>query len=274
MLVVRGPECPRPEGEMKKIYGRPKYLKAKKFHYCAGCGHSLVHKMLMELMDEMGIADRSICVAPAGCAVLAYDYMDIDVVESAHGRGPAIATGIKRSAPELVVFTYQGDGDLAAIGTAESVHAASRGEQILTVFINNAIYGMTGGQMAPTTLEGMRATTAPRGRDPKREGHTLDLSSLLAQIPGVVYAERVAVNSPRGMRATKRALEAGLRCQLEGEPGLALIEVLSMCPTNWKMSPVESCKWIDEVMSKKFPVKVLVDRRTKSVKKAASGNVE
>jgi len=228
----------------------------------------------MELMDEMGIAERSICVAPAGCAVLAYDYMDIDVVEAAHGRGPAVATGIKRSVPELVVFTYQGDGDLAAIGTAESIHAASRGEQILIVFLNNGIYGMTGGQMAPTTLKGMWASTAPRGRDPKREGYTLDLSSLLAQIPGVVYAERVSVNSPKGIRATKRALEAGLRCQLDAEPGLALIEVLSMCPTNWKLSPLEACAWIDEVMSKTFPIKVLIDRRVKSAKKASSGNVE
>ncbi len=259
---------------MKKIYGRPKYLKPRKFHYCAGCGHSLVHKMLMELVDELDIADRVIGVAPAGCAVLAYDYMDIDIVESAHGRGPAVATGIKRSVPNLVVINYQGDGDLAAIGTAESIHAASRGEQIMTVFINNGIYGMTGGQMAPTTLEGMRATTAPKGRDPRREGYPLDLSSLLAQIPGVVYAERVSVSTPRGIRQTKKALEAGLRCQLDGEPGLALIEVLSMCPTNWKMSPLDSCKWMDEVMSKKFQVKVLVDRRTKAIKKAASGNVD
>jgi len=259
---------------MKKIYGRPKYLKARKFHYCPGCGHSLVHKLLMELMDELNIADRTIGVAPAGCAVLAYDYMDIDIVEAAHGRGPAVATGIKRSVPELVVFTYQGDGDLAAIGTAESIHAASRGEQIMTIFINNGIYGMTGGQMAPTTLEGMKATTAPKGRETRRDGHPLDLSSLLAQIPGVVYAERVSVNSPRGIRQTKKALEAGLRCQLDNEPGLALIEVLSMCPINWKLSPVDSCKWIDEVMSKKFPIKVLADRRIKTTRKAVSGSVD
>jgi 2-oxoglutarate ferredoxin oxidoreductase subunit beta len=258
---------------MKLVAGRPKYLKPKKFHYCSGCGHSIVHRLLMELAEEMNIADRMILVAPAGCAVLAYDYMDVDVVEAAHGRGPAIATGIKRSLPGAVVFTYQGDGDLAAIGTAESIHAAARGEQITTIFINNGIYGMTGGQMAPTTLEGMRATTAPEGRSPGREGHTLDLSFLLAQIPGVVYAERVTVNSPKAIRHCKKALETAIRCQLDGESGLALIEVLSMCPTNWKKTPIESCIWIDEVMSKKFPFGVLVDRRKKN-KKAAAENAD
>jgi len=258
---------------MKLVRGRPKYLKPKKYHYCAGCGHSIVHNLLMELFEELGIAERTIGVAPAGCAVLAYDYMDVDIVESAHGRGPAVATGIKRSLPEAFVFNYQGDGDLAAIGTAESIHAAVRGEQILTIFINNGIYGMTGGQMAPTTLLGMRATTAPEGRSPGREGYTLDLSSLVAQLPGVVYAQRVTVNSPKAIRQTKKALENAIRCQLEGEQGLALIEVLSMCPTNWKKTPLESCSWIDEVMSKAFPISVLADRRTKS-KKAAAGNAD
>jgi len=258
---------------MKKIYGRPKYLKARRFHYCPGCGHSIVHRLLMELMEEMEIADRTIGVAPAGCAVLAYDYMDIDIVESAHGRGPAVATGIKRSVPEAVVFSYQGDGDLAAIGTAESIHASVRGEQIMIVFINNGIYGMTGGQMAPTTLLGMWASTAPKGRDPQREGYTLDLSSLLAQIPGVVYAERVAVNSPKAIRQAKRALKTAIQCQLDREPGLALIEVLSMCPTNWKLNPIQACAYIDEKMSKMFPLKILADRRVKATKKAVA-NVE
>jgi len=257
---------------MKLVAGRPKLLKPKKFHYCSGCGHSIVHRLLMELAEELEIAERLLVVAPAGCAVLAYDYMDVDVVESAHGRGPAVATGIKRSLPGAIVFTYQGDGDLAAIGTAESIHAAARGERIMTVFINNGIYGMTGGQMAPTTLEGMRATTAPEGRSVEREGYTLDLSSLLAQIPGVVYAERVSVNSPRAIRHAKKALEAAIRCQLDNEPGLALVEVLSMCPTNWKKTPVESCQWIDEVMSKKFQLGVLVDRRKKSKKMAVAEN--
>lgn len=258
---------------MKLVRGRPKYLKPKKYHYCAGCGHSIVHNLLMELVEELDIADRTIGVAPAGCAVLAYDYMDVDIVESAHGRGPAIATGIKRSLPGAFVFTYQGDGDLAAIGTAESIHTAARGEQIMTIFINNGIYGMTGGQMAPTTLQGMRATTAPEGRSFGREGHTLDLSSLIAQIPGVVYAQRVTVNSPKAIRRTKKALETAIRCQLDGEQGLALIEVLSMCPTNWKKSPLESCSWIDEVMSKVFPVGVLADRR-KKVKKAENPDAD
>jgi len=259
---------------MKKVYSRPKYLKEKKFHYCPGCGHSIVHKLLMELVEELGIADRTIGVAPAGCAVLAYDYMDVDMVESAHGRGPAVATGIKRSLPEAVVFSYQGDGDLAAIGTAESIHSATRGEKILIIFINNGIYGMTGGQMAPTTIEGMKATTAPLGRSPEREGHPLDLTYLLSEIPGTVYAERVTVNSPKAIRRAKKALEIALRCQLDNEPGLAIIEVLSMCPTNWKMNPLEACKWIDEVMSKKFPLGVLCDRRKKIKKRAVAGNVD
>jgi len=258
---------------MKLVCGRPKYLKPRKFHYCAGCGHSIVHRLLMELVDELGIANKTIGVAPAGCAVLAYDYLDVDVIEAAHGRGPATATGIKRSLPDAFVFTYQGDGDLAAIGTAESVHAAARGERIMTVFINNGIYGMTGGQMAPTTLEGMRATTAPEGRSPGREGYTLDLSFLLAQIPGVVYAQRVTVNSPRAIRQAKRGLEEAIRCQLDRENGLALIEVLSMCPTNWRKTPLEACAWIDEVMTKQFPLGILVDRREKT-KKAAAGNAD
>ena len=258
---------------MKKVYSRPKYLKNKKFHYCPGCGHSLVHKILMELVEEMGIAERTIGVAPAGCAVLAYDYLDVDVVESAHGRGPAVATGIKRVLPDAFVFSYQGDGDLAAIGTAESIHAASRGERILIVFINNGIYGMTGGQMAPTTLEGMRATTAIDGRKSERDGYTLDLTYLLSQIPGTVYAERVTVNSPKAIRNAKKALETAIRCQLDQEPGLALIEVLSMCPTNWKLSPLEACALIDNVITKKFPLGALVDRR-KKIKKAVAENVD
>ncbi len=259
---------------MKKIYSRPKYLKEKKFHYCPGCGHSIVHKILMELVEELDIADRTIGVPPAGCAVLAYEYMDIDMVEAPHGRGPAVATGIKRSLPEAVVFSYQGDGDLAAIGTAESIHAAARGEKILIIFINNGVYGMTGGQMAPTTLEGMKVTTAPWGRSAEREGHTLDLSYLISQIPGAIYVERVAVNSPKNIRRAKKALEIALRCQLDDEPGLALIEVLSMCPTNWKMSPIDACEWIDKVMSKKFPLGVLCDRRKAIKRKAVAGNVD
>jgi 2-oxoglutarate/2-oxoacid ferredoxin oxidoreductase subunit beta len=258
---------------MKLVAGRPRLLKPKKYHYCSGCGHSIVHNLLLELFDELGIAERVIGVAPAGCAVLAYDYMDVDIVESAHGRGPAVATGIKRSLPNAFVFNYQGDGDLAAIGTAESIHAAARGERIMTIFINNGIYGMTGGQMAPTTLLGMRASTAPEGRSPNREGHTLDLSALIAQIPGVVYAQRVSVNSPKAIRQCKKALETAIRCQLDGEPGLALIEVLSMCPTNWRKTPVESCSWIDEVMSKTFPIGVLADRR-KNAKKTGNPDAD
>ncbi len=252
---------------MKKVYHRPRYLKPAAFHYCPGCGHSIAHRLLVELFEEMNLAERVIGVAPAGCAVLAYDYLDVDIVEAAHGRGAAVATGIKRSLPDAVVISYQGDGDLAAIGTAEIIHAANRGENITVVFINNAIYGMTGGQMAPTTLLDMRSTTCTEGRNPGRQGFTLDMSHLLAEIPGSTYIARVSVNSPKAIRQAKSSLASALRCQLKGE-GFSLVEVLSMCPTNWKMSPLEACRWIDEVMAEHFPQGVLVDRR----KKRSRGN--
>jgi 2-oxoglutarate ferredoxin oxidoreductase subunit beta len=247
---------------MKKVYHRPRYLKPAAFHYCPGCGHSIVHRLLCELFEEMNLAERVIGVAPAGCAVLAYNYLDVDMVEAAHGRGAAVATGIKRSLPDAVVLSYQGDGDLAAIGTAETIHAASRGENITVVFINNAIYGMTGGQMAPTTLLDMRSTTCLEGRKPERQGFPLNMSHLLAEIPGSAYIARVSVNSPKAIRQAKSALAEAFQCQLNRE-GFSLVEVLSMCPTNWKMSPLEACQWIDEVMAEYFPQGVLVDRRRK-----------
>ena len=247
---------------MKKVYSRPKYLKPVPNHYCPGCGHSIVHRLICEIIEEMKMGERVISVAPAGCAVLAYFYFDFDTVEAAHGRGAAVATGIKRSLPEALVFSYQGDGDLAAIGTAETIHAASRGERITVIFINNGIYGMTGGQMAPTTPLGMKATTAPEGRDPRREGFPLDLSRLLAEIPGSAYIVRTTVNSPKTIRQTKRAIREAFQCQLDDE-GFSLVEVLSMCPTNWKMDPEQSCAYIDQVMSRAFPLGVLVDHRQK-----------
>ncbi len=245
---------------MKKVYSRPKYLKPVINHYCPGCGHSIVHRIMCEVFEEMKIAERVVGVAPAGCAVLAYNYLDVDIVEAAHGRGTAVATGIKRSLPDAVVFSYQGDGDLAAIGTAETIHAANRAENITTIFINNAIYGMTGGQMAPTTLLDMRATTCSGGRKVDLHGYPLNISHLLSEIPGSVYIARVSVNSPKAVRHAKRTIVEAFHCQMNKE-GFSLIEVLSMCPTNWKMTPLQSCKWIDDVMAEYFPQGILADRR-------------
>ena len=241
---------------MKQVYKRPRFLKPVSSHYCPGCGHSITHRLVAEVLEEMGLADKTLAVAPAGCAVLAYNYWDFDMVEAAHGRGAAVATGIKRTNPEHLVFTYQGDGDLAAIGTAETIHAASRGENITIIFINNAIYGMTGGQMAPTTLLGMKASTAPAGRTARREGFPLDISHLCAEIPGSAFVTRVMVTSPKTINQTKKAIRLAFECQLAGL-GFSLVEVLSPCPTNWKMDAMASCKWIDEVMAKEFPLGVV-----------------
>ncbi len=243
---------------MKKIFSRPKSLKATPFHYCPGCGHSLIHRIIGEVIDEMNLQEKIIGVPPAGCAVLAYHYFDVDMGEASHGRAAALATGLKRALPDRVVFTYQGDGDIAAIGTAESIHAAARGENITTIFVNNGVYGMTGGQMAPTTILGQNTTTSPKGRRENRDGFPINLSEMIAIAPGSSYIERTAVNSPANILKTKKAIAKAFRLQLQGL-GFTLIEILSPCPTNWKMSPVEACKWIDEVMSVHFPLGVLKD---------------
>ncbi|MFC1904178.1 thiamine pyrophosphate-dependent enzyme [Chloroflexota bacterium] len=243
---------------MKKIYTRPKSLKRTPFHYCPGCGHSIVHRIMTELIDEMGLQDKVIGIPPPGCSVFAYNYFDIDMAESAHGRGAAVATGLKRALPEAIVFTYQGDGDLAAIGTAETIHAANRGEHITAVFINNAVYGMTGGQMAPTTLVSQRTTTTPYGRDGNLEGYPIKMSEIVAMLKGAVYVERVAVNSPANIRKAKKAIRKAFQVQIDGL-GFSLVEVLSPCPTNWKMSPLESWQWIDKKMIKEFPLGVIKD---------------
>lgn len=241
----------------------PKYYKKDVVtHYCPGCGHGIVHRIVAELLEELDVGKRTICVNPAGCAVLAYKYFDIDVLESAHGRGTAMATGIKRARPDLFVFTYQGDGDLSAIGTAETIHSANRGEHITVIFINNAVYGMTGGQMAPTTLLGMKTTTTPGGRNPSFDGYPLHITDLVAQLPGVIYAERVAVDGPAGIQKTKKAIRNAFQVQID-EIGYSIVEVLSACPTNWKMNPADSFKWITEEMTKEFPLGVLADRRNK-----------
>ncbi len=241
---------------MEKIYSRPKSLKKVKTHYCSGCGHGLVHKLICEVIDELGIQEITIGVPPAGCAVLAYFYFDIDMTEAAHGRAIAVATGIKRILTDRVVFAYQGDGDLAAIGTAETIHAANRGEKITVIFINNGVYGMTGGQMAPTTLLGQKTTTTPVGRTFEGEGKPIKICELLAGFDGAVYLERTSVNSPKNIRRTKEAIRTAFKVQME-KKGFSLVEVLSPCPTNWKMNPIEAWKWIDEVMSKTFPLGVV-----------------
>jgi len=243
---------------MKKVFGRPKSLKTAPFHYCPGCGHSIIHRLIGEVIDEMNLQEKIIGVPPAGCAVLAYNYFDIDMGEASHGRAAAVATGFKRVLPDRVVFTYQGDGDMAAIGTAESIHAAARGEKITTIFVNNGVYGMTGGQMAPTTILGQSTTTSPRGRKEKTEGFPINLSEMLAIARGSSYIERTAVDTPANILKTKKAIAKAFRLQLQGY-GFTLVEILSSCPTNWKMDPVKSLKWIDEVMKSHFPLGVLKD---------------
>ena len=240
------------------VFTRPRYIKEAPFHYCPGCGHSIIHRLVAEVIEELGIGDKTIGVPPAGCAVLAYDYFDVDMGEAPHGRGPALATGIKRILPDRIVFSYQGDGDIAAIGTSETIHAANRGENITVIFVNNSCYGMTGGQMAPTTLLGQNSTTTPGGRDEDRDGPPIDLSQMIAVTRGAVYIERTAVNSIRNIRKTKKAIAKAFKAQMAGL-GFSLVEILSPCPTNWKMSPLEACRWIDEGVMKTFPLKVIKD---------------
>jgi len=247
---------------MKKVYTRPRSLKRVPFHYCPGCGHSIIHRLIAEVIDEMNIQDKVIGIPPPGCAVFAYYYLDVDMAESAHGRGAAVATGLKRAYPEGLVFTYQGDGDLAAIGTAEIIHTANRGERITVIFVNNAVYGMTGGQMAPTTLLGQKTTTTPQGRDLKIEGYPLKISEMLALAKGAVYIERTAVNSPTNIRKTKKAIHKALQTQID-DLGFSLVEILAPCPINWKMTPLESWQWIEKEMMKEFPLGVIKDTTSK-----------
>lgn len=251
----------------KIIFQKPKSLKEKIFHYCPGCGHSIVHRLMAEVIDEMGIQGITIGVPPAGCAVLAYNYFDVDMIESPHGRAPAMASGIKRMLPDRMVFCYQGDGDLAAIGLAESFHAANRGENITVIFINNAVYGMTGGQMAPTTLLNQKTTTSLAGRQTLLDGYPVKVSELFSQLEGSAYIERCMVNSPALVNKTKKAIRKAFECQ-KAELGFSMVEILSACPTNWKMNTIDSCQWMDDVMSKVFPPGVFKDV-TKATKKAA-----
>lgn len=240
------------------VYKKPQTLTDTPMHYCPGCGHGVVHRILMEVVEEMGIQDRTVGVAPVGCSVFAYDYMNVDMQEAAHGRASAVATGIKRVLPDRLVFSYQGDGDLAAIGTGETIHTVNRGENILMLFINNAVYGMTGGQMAPTTLLGMKTTTSPFGRDPKLAGHPLKITNLVAQLPGACYVTRQSVHSATAARKLKKAIRTSFELQMLNK-GTCFIEVVSNCPSGWKMTPLESNKWLEENM---FPAYPLGDLKT------------
>ncbi len=242
----------------KQVFKRPESLKENVYHYCPGCGHSVIHRLIAEVIDELGIKEKTIGVPPAGCAVLAYNYLNVDMGEAPHGRAIAVATGIKRARKDLVVFTYQGDGDLAAIGTAETIHAANRGERLTVIFVNNGVYGMTGGQMAPTTLAGQKTTTTPGGRVELRDGYPLDLSQMLSVANGSVYIERTAITSPKNILRTKKAIKKAFQVQLD-DLGFSLVEILSGCPTNWKMSPVEACERIDNEVVKNYPLKVIKD---------------
>ncbi|SKA79371.1 2-oxoglutarate ferredoxin oxidoreductase subunit beta [Caloramator quimbayensis] len=234
-------------------------------HYCPGCTHGIIHRLVAESLEELGVIDKTIGVAPVGCSVLAYNYFACDMHEAAHGRAPAVATGIKRSLPDSVVFTYQGDGDLAAIGTAEIVHAAARGEKITTIFVNNCIYGMTGGQMAPTTLPGQVTETSPYGRDVKLQGHPIRVSEMLSTLDGAVYVERVSVDSVANVLKAKKAIKKAFELQIEGK-GFTFVEVLSICPTNWGLSPRESIKWLQDNMIPYYPLGVKKDITQQEVK--------
>ncbi|MBW4827107.1 MAG: 2-oxoglutarate oxidoreductase [Clostridiaceae bacterium] len=238
---------------MAVVFEKTRGLTDVQTHYCPGCTHGIVHRLVAESLEELGVLDDTIGVAPVGCSVLAYKYFNCDMHEAAHGRAPAVATGIKRVHPDKFVFTYQGDGDLASIGTAEIVHAAHRGEKISTIFINNAIYGMTGGQMAPTTLVGQKATTAPYGRDEAHAGRPIRMAEMLATIHGAKFVERVAVNTPANVRKAKKAIKRCFETQINGE-GFGIVEVLSTCPTNWGYTPEEALKWLEENMIPYYPL--------------------
>jgi 2-oxoglutarate ferredoxin oxidoreductase subunit beta len=239
----------------QKVFARTSGLTDKPFHFCPGCTHGIIHRLIAEVMCELDILETTIGVSPVGCTYNNYEYFACDMVQAAHGRAPAVATGIKRVHPDKMVFTYQGDGDLAAIGTAEIVHAAARGEQICTFFVNNAVYGMTSGQMAPTTLLGQVTTTSPFGRDAAVQGYPINVSEMLATLQGAVYIERVAVNSVRNINQSKRAIRKAFKVQQAGL-GFAMVELLSTCPTNWGKDPVAALKWVNDAMIKQYPLGV------------------
>jgi 2-oxoglutarate ferredoxin oxidoreductase subunit beta len=248
----------------EQIYHRPSTLLPKRMHYCPGCFHSTIHKILMQIVEDWNIQDKIIGVCPVGCSVFAYDYLDIDMQEAAHGRAAAVATGIKRMHPDKLVFSYQGDGDLAAIGAAETIHACNRGEKFTFIFINNGIYGMTGGQMAPTTLEGQKTTTSPYGREMDTAGMPMKMAELVSQFDGVVYVERVSCDTPAHTRKARNALEKAFKIQMKGL-GTTFIEVASNCPSNWKCTPEESLEWLKEQVFPYYPLGVLKEPQKEEV---------
>ena len=243
---------------MAVVFQRPESLLDVPFHYCPGCTHGIVHRLVAEAIDELGIEDRAVGVASVGCSVMSYDYFACDMVQAPHGRAPAVATGIKRARPDDIVFTYQGDGDLAAIGTAETVHAATRGENITVIFINNAIYGMTGGQMAPTSLPGQVTQTTPYGRDVKIAGHPIRICEMLSTLDGVALAQRVTVDCVKNVLTAKKAIKKAFENQIEGR-GYSIVEVVSTCPTNWGLSPIQALDWLRDNMLPYYPLGVYKD---------------
>ena len=248
---------------MAIVFDKPHALTDAPMHYCPGCTHGIIHRLVAEVIDELGIEGRTIGVAPVGCSVMAYDYFNCDMIEAAHGRAPAVATGVKRSDSEKnIVFTYQGDGDLASIGMAETVHAAARNENITIIFVNNAIYGMTGGQMAPTSLIGQVTQTSPYGRSAETQGYPIRVCEMLATLDGPAYLERVTVNNVKNVNKAKKAIKKAFQNQLDGK-GFSLVEVLSSCPTNWGMTPQKALEWIDEKMIPQYPLGVYKDKEAK-----------
>lgn len=250
---------------MAIVYEKSKSLTDATLHYCPGCTHGIIHKLVAETLDELDIQGKTIAVVPVGCSVLAYNYFACDVIQAPHGRAPAVATGAHRARPDNVVFTYQGDGDLAAIGTAEIVHAATRGENIVVIFVNNAIYGMTGGQMAPTTLPEQVTQTSPYGRDVSTAGYPVKVCEMLSTLDGVTYAERVAVNSVPNIRKAKAAIKKAFTNQIN-KKGFSIIEVLSTCPTNWGLTPVEALKWLETNMIPYYPLGTYKDKTAEEAK--------
>ena len=244
---------------MAIVFQKPSTLTDAPLHYCPGCTHGIVHRLVAQALEELGVEGKTVGVASVGCSVMCYDYFTCDMVQAPHGRAQAVATGLKRARPDNVIFTYQGDGDLAAIGTAETVHAATRGENITVIFINNAIYGMTGGQMAPTTLIGQKTTTSPYGRSEEWSGAPIKICEMLSQIPDCYYAERVALNTTANIVKAKKAITKAFRYQMEGH-GLNIVEILSTCPTNWGLSPVEAMKWLEDNMIPYYPLGVYKDK--------------
>ena len=241
------------------VFKKTKGLTDHDLHYCPGCTHGIIHRLVAECLEELGVLDKTVGVASVGCSVFSYNYFNCDMIQAAHGRAPAVATGAKRANPDNIVFTYQGDGDLAAIGTAETVHSAARGENITVIFVNNAIYGMTGGQMAPTTLPNQVTQTSPYGRDVTVVGYPVKVCEMLSQVDGATYLERVAVNNVANIRKAKKAIMKAFKNQMEGK-GFSLVEVLSTCPTNWGLKPKDAIKWLDENMQTYYPLGVYKDK--------------